>query len=367
MARGKSKKKITSTNWLDTAIEVPRDNAPSNRDRSKRQRFYRRFIVAAVILLPVSLGTNMLILGSIVNRPTVQSSPDQVDPATRAVATLAVQNWLNTPISPVPGVGQIISWDGATVQEKPVQTAQQAQQNQLPKYDIEIHTFTIADSFGSTYVASIQVAVDPLAGALAFGTPSLLPVAAVNASAFSTANPWIGLSTSSAPETVVGAVVAWANAFTSGDADALRLAVQDENGQHSYVPLFNVIDHTVVVTRGAYLPEPGADPGAPVVKSTRMVVQIQLLVQWAGAKSPTSSDKLPVITYDLLVEKVSGGAPVVVAWGSPGAGNTFTAYQNALSGRAILTTPPITVFPSPTETPEPSKEPTPVTDGTDTD
>lgn len=351
----KTKKAAAPSNWLDGAVEVPRREAPVGRDLSKRQRFYRRAIKAAIVLLPLSLLTNIFILGSNISTPSPQVSVEQVDPAARAAATIAVQAWLDSPVSPVPGIGQILSWDGAETMARPEQTEAQAQRNPLPDYDLQIHSFTIRDGLGATYVASIQVGVDPIAGALAFGTPSLMPVAITDTSAFSNSTPWMGLLVTTAPDAVSGAITAWANAFTSGDPDALRLAVQDENGKHTYVPLFNVAGHDVTVSRAAYLTEPGASVNAT---STRMVVQVKLTVQWVGAAKPTSLSQAPTITYDVLVERVGTGAPVVVAWGNPGAGATFTAYQNAQSGRAIIAPEPgRTIEPAPATSPSPSAGP----------
>lgn len=327
-------KKTAVTNWLDGAPEVPREDVTANQDRSKRQRFYRRFIVASIILLPLSLGANILILGdSIGNPPATSHSAVQLNPAGRAAATMAVQEWLDSDVSPLPGQGKILSWDGAKVQPKPVVSDDSAQAQKLPKYDIEIHSFTLEDGLHSTYTVTVQVAVDPSAGAQVLGTPSLVPVAATDASIFGNTSPWMGKVESTPPDAVKSAIKAWAKAFTSGDPDALRLAVQDDNGKHVYVPLSNVADHTVEVIHSAYIADEGSDQSKKITKSTRMISQVQLSVEWVGAPARKDNATLPKITYDLLIEKVGGGAPVIVAWGGPGTAPEFKAYQNALTGR----------------------------------
>lgn len=355
-----ARKKTSSptANWLDGATDVPREESAAGRDLVKRQRFYRRFIIAAVILLPISLVSNLLILGTVTNTPEVSSSVEQVDPVARAAATAAVEVWLDAEVSPVPGVGHILSWDGATTLDKPVQTANQAQSNPLPSYDMQTHSFTVVDTFGSTYTVSVLVAFDVDAGAVVLGTPSLIPNAPADTSALSTSSPWIGLQTTAAPAAVADAVEAWANAFTSGKPDSLRVAVQDDNAKHLYVPLFNVASHSVSLGQAAYLAEPGADTSVAVTSSSRMIVQVRMSVEWAG--SAPSTGPLPVITYDLLVLKANGGAPIVVAWGAPGTGQSFEAYQNALTNRDSVSAPPVSTTPS-TPSVTPSTEPS--TDG----
>jgi hypothetical protein len=156
--------------------------------------------------------------------------------------------------------------------------------------------------------------------------------------------------------------------YTSGDPNALRLAVQDDDGQHTYVPLSNVTNQTVVITRSAYLPTTGQTSGAAPAKNAQMVVQVTLAIQWSGVAEPQSGAKIPTITLDLLVSNAGGAAPIVVAWGGPGSGPTLTAYINALTGRSSESAQVVTPAPSETAAAEnPTDTPTGGPDSTEGD
>ena len=340
-------KKTVTDNWLDNAVEVPRAGVAANKDRSKRQRFYRRYIVAAVVLLPLALGADLLLLGSAAQKPVAAVQAPAVNIEGRAAAAVAVKKWLSSPRSPLPGRGSIVSWDGAKTIKKPAQTTDQKTQNPLPAYNLEVDSFTVIDGLGSTYTVVVQVAISATSGVLVLGTPSAIPIAATDPSAFAGATPWFGLNTAQAPEAVVTAINAWASAFTSGDPNVLRLAVQDTKGTNVYVPLSNVASKKLDIVSAAYLPDPGADPAKPTTTSTTMVVQVTLSVLWVGMPPLASGDNLPTITYDLLVHKVGTGAPIVDAWGGPGTGPTLKTHGNALSGAKSVPAPIATDAPTP--------------------
>jgi hypothetical protein len=351
------KKTAAVSNWLDTAEEVPRENTVAFVDRSKRQRFYRRFIVAAIILLPISLGTNVLAFGQMNRGAAVVVEQFTPSAEGKAAAILAVRAWLAQDISPLPGGGFFVSWDGADLVIKPVQTEAQSKSNPVPAFDIEIHHFTVVDGTGLTYSTDVSVAIDPESGAHVMSSPSAIPNApATDGGSAAGAGPWFGLSSAAPPKSVTDAITAWAKVYTSGDPDALRLAVQDSDGQHTYVPLSNVADHSITVTRSAFLPDSNAEPGTPVISSSKMIVQVTLSIRWVGAAIPQPGDKAPSITLDLLILNADGAAPIVVAWGGPGSGPTLTAYVNALNGRSIGSAGEVadtteTDSPNPTSTP----------------
>jgi len=340
-----------TSNWLDNAEEVPRANTVAHVDRSKRQRFYRRFIVATIVLLPLSLGTNLLMFGQIGAGSATVAEQFAADPEGKAAAILAVEEWLAQEISPLPAGGRLVSWDGADLVVKPVQTETQAKNNPLPAFDIETHHFTLVDGTGVTYSTDVAVAIDPKSGAHVMSSPSAIPNApATDGGSASGAGPWFGITSSTPTSSVTDAVSAWAKVYTSGDPNALRLAVQDDDGQHTYVPLSNVASQSITITRSAYLPDGDAEPGAAVAKSSKMIVQVTLAIQWVGTEAPKSGEKTPTITLDLLVSNAGGAAPIVVAWGGPGAGPTLTAYENALTGRTVATSAGTTQTTSPTPT-----------------
>lgn len=339
------------TNWLDGAVETPRPDVAANKDRTKRQRFYRRFIVFAIIALPFSLVGNFLSYGAISNN-TVAPSPEQTySPEGKNAAILAVQSWLEQPFAPLPGGGRLVSWDAGERVPKPQLTEQQQNSTPLPSYDFELHTLTVVDGLGSTYEAQVQVAVSDQLGAVVLSTPSLLPKATPDTSKVSGASPWFGASPVTSPDAVNTAIQAWAAAYTSGDPDKLRLTVQDDNGSHTYVPLYNVADADVsVVTAGRLPDENGSVSGKPKT----LLVQVKLAIRWVGQAEPGPGDKLATITYDLLVTKASTAAPQVVAWGGAGTAPSLEPYANALSGRAVAAPGTVPDQPKPTDNPSPA-------------
>tara|TARA_R110002051_G_scaffold60546_9_gene110901 strand:- start:14897 stop:16012 length:1116 start_codon:yes stop_codon:yes gene_type:complete len=332
------KNTAATSNWLDNAEEVPRVNTVAAIDRSKRQRFYRRFIIATIVLLPISLVTNVLTFGQIGTGQVEASAQYVANSEAKAAAIIAVEDWLAEEISPLPAGGRLVSWDGADLVVKPVQTDAESKKNPVPDFDIETHHFTVVDGTGVTYSADVAVAIDPATGAHVMSSPSIIPNApSADGGSVSGSAPWFGLSTATPPNSVTDAVSAWAKVYTGGEPNALRLAVQDDNGDHTYVPLSNVASQSVAITRAAYLPDEGADAGAQPSKTSKMIVQVTLTVQWEGTREPKSGEKLPTITLDLLVSNAGGAAPFVVAWGGPGSGPTLTPQINALTGRTVGT------------------------------
>jgi hypothetical protein len=134
---------------------------------------------------------------------------------------------------------------------------------------------------------------------------------------------------------VESAVEAWAKAFTSGDADSLRLAVADKEATHTYVPLFNVAAQKVAITYSSFLPDPGADPAKAVTKGDQMIAQVAFTITWNGAPPLKDGESAPAVTYDILVSDAMSASPVVVSWGGPGTGPSLKAHGNALTGRAV--------------------------------
>lgn len=324
----KKKSPSSASSWLDSAVELPRETQVVNRDRQKQQKFYRRFIIASVILFPISLVANIGLLGNSQGTEVAAVSDSETDSESRAAATIAVRAWLASTPSPVPGSGQIVSWNTAVRVDRPVQTEKQAMAIPLPLWDIDVHNFTIVDSNGQTYSVDVQIAVDTASGSHAISIPSMTPIT-VDQTFSSSVAPWYGVTISSAPDSVITAINAWSNAYTSGDAAALRQAVGDTNGEHVYVPLGGVVSHGTEVQQSAELP--AAREGD---ESSTMVVRVQLSIVWAGAPPLADGQEAPLTAFDLLIRGSNTAAPAVVAWVGPGLGLTATAYQNALDGRS---------------------------------
>lgn len=242
----------------------------------------------------------------------------------KSAAFAAVQQWLGADPSPLPG-GAIVSWNGYTIEKPP---APKPDDNTKPlTYRFETHSFTVARG-DQLFAVAVQVAVDGSASAMATSTPTLTPI--VNADVNGQIASWFGLDSVSPPEAVADAVTAWANAFTSGDPDELRRAVQDKNPDHTFVPLTGVTSvASTSITAAADVPT-----GDENVKPTQMIIRVELSVWWNGEEpaDDAQSKKPAPITYDLLIEDADTASPYVVAWGPVGSGPTLKAHGNAVTG-----------------------------------
>jgi len=115
-------------------------------------------------------------------------------------------------------------------------------------------------------------------------------------------------------------------AFTSGNTDTLRLAVGDQDISHSYIPLAQVTATDVQVAAVGYRKDVKAGDSAP--KPTQVVARVTFAIQWQGQDLGTT--KTPSrVSYDILLNRADGGAPVVVAWGGVGTGESLTEFMNA--------------------------------------
>jgi hypothetical protein len=244
--------------------------------------------------------------------------------AGKSAAFAALQNWLSGDPSPLPQ-GLIVSWNGYTVEDPP--PADPNKTTKPPTYRFETHSFTLARG-DQMFTADVQVVVDGSASAMATSTPTLTPI--LNAELTQRVESWFGFDTTTPPEEVNDAVAAWADAFTSGDPDELRRAVQDKDADHTYLPLSNVAS-VVSTTAISAADVPTGDEGK---KPTQMLVRVELRLWWAG-EEPAEDDqsKKPApITYDLLIEDADTAAPYVVAWGPVGSAPTLKAHANAMRG-----------------------------------
>src|SRR5699024_6856148 len=143
------------------------------------------------------------------------------------------------------------------------------------------------------------------------------------------------------PQVVPDVVTSWAQAFTSGDPDKLRLATGDPDGSHSYMPLSRVSlvgsDVTAVAVPKDQLTDQGKAPDNP----SSLVVRVSLALQWGSGPAEgqeSGQEQVPEssrVTYDLLLTGTDTASPRVVAWGGPGSGPGLTPYANAVTGRSL--------------------------------
>lgn len=322
-----ARRKATTSDLLwEEAEEVPRAGMPDARKLEKRQRLYRVVVWTCLLAMPIAL-IGLLSVAGRKSTPTHTVAQASLDSPGRTAATLEVNQWLAGTPQPLPG-GVILSWDGAKTQPKPT-VAKSANAGQPTRFSVEIDTFTLLDSQGRTYTACVAVAVDPRGGAAAMGGPSLIANPPAASDDWNTSGPWPGLDTSSTvPDPITQTVNGWAAAYTSGNADQLRLAVGDPSSNDSYMPLSGVKSVTATVTEIASVGKPGDD---------RMVAQVTLAILWNGQTPPTDANQgqansAPQTTLDLLIGRASTAAPVVLAWGAPGTGPSLTPYGNAITG-----------------------------------
>lgn len=350
MSRMTPKRRATRTLWEDQSVEYNTE-APSVVTAMRNERWKRIAVKAGLfVVLPVTLLTSLSTIASPTGRDTgtdVVSSTGANSSPGKSAAYAEMSRWLSSDPSPLPD-GQIVSWDGFTL--VPTPAPQAGDNGKAIDYRFELHEFTL-ERGGARFAATVQVAVNDLAGATAVGSPNLAPVAAT---AVDVDSPWFGVTSTNAPKPVAEAVSSWADAFTSGDPDELRRTVQDKSTEHAYVPLSGVseVAGTTIVTAG-FVPT-GDDKQA---KPDTLIVRVQLTVWWDGQKQSDTPGSTPEkgtakptpISYDLLVHDAQSASPVVVAWGGPGTGPELRPHGNALVGVDVSVTDPT---PAPTGTPE---------------
>lgn len=309
-------------------------------------------LACAVVSVPITAMAGAAALNGLTASSNTQSGQPVVSSPGRAAATVALAKWLTSDPAPLPG-GQVVTWDGATTIPTAVTTDDSGRTvSPTVGFVSEIDTFSVVDGASRMYTAAVQVQVDPRTNTgVAVGTPSLIPVVSSANDSWQQGGPWPGLSTTGATDTIRKTVTGWAGAYTSGDSDSLRIAVGDPDPSHMFLPLSGVDGAVADVTAAALLH--GADPSV-------MVVQVRLYLHWAGqlpltAAQQASKDR-PSVTVDLLVERANTAAPVVTAWGAPGAGPTLTRYRNAVpAANRPATSPSAQTTPTSSPTPTSSR------------
>lgn len=359
MARKQKQTKRSA--WDDPTIVVNKES-PAYVKAAQGEKWKRRALYTVAFgVLPVMaiVGAGMVAQAS--------SAPPQADPRSasavtndsegKAEAFRALQEWIASKPSPLPG-GQIVSWDGYTVEEPPAPAPDDANPTTYG-FSFENHSFTVQR--GETmWHAEVEVAVDDVVGATATATPALSPITRVDNVA--TAN-WFGLEPATPSQATSQAIAAWAAAYTGGDADALHQIIQDRNTERSYVPLTGVEELISVETIvAATLPGEDGEP-----QSDQIIARVQLRFWWEGGRpklAPNEAEESPApVTYDLLITHADTATPVVVAWGAAGEGPNLRPYQNAID--AVLTAPetPGSTDPAAGDGEQPVEDPT-VADGT---
>lgn len=329
--------------WLvETAPDVPRADLPKPFLGGRvRLRWVRGAVGASLVLVPL-LAIALIV--SLASGPQPDRSAQARTSATEPAAAAAVVTWLRRSPSPVPGGGQILTWDGET--PTPAATPEPGQE---PGPDLSTHTFTVLGGTGQMFSVSVVTATSPSVGTVTVGDPSLIPLPAAEDSADIDA--WPGLDSADPSDAVEVAVSSWARAYTSGDPATLLQATQDPDTSHSYMPLMGGVFTEVSVTDAGAVwgdAEPTDDTSPPA-----MVVRLDTRLYWL-AKGQTSApagltpDRTSPVSFDLLVQRTDTASPVVVAWGAAGSGEQLRPFQNAIVGRRLVTESAAPPAPSPT-------------------
>jgi len=303
--------------WED-AREVPSAAVPNMSAVAKRAKWMRRGVKTSLILTPILIVSTIVQLGKATPEPVVETP---VYAQGQAASRMAVEQWLHEGLSVIGG-GEILSWNGAS-------RTTAAKDQQSDPTTTEVNQFTVVDDSGQMYQVSVLSALDPIGGVKVIGEPSLIPIpsARENQTAFDSS--WGDLPSASVNDAVSSAVKAWAKAFTSGDPDALRLAVGDETPGRAYEPLYdmNLVDTSV-----------GTGAAVEVDKNTTtaktMLVRVELTMIRGVANLPTDGAASPdqglqSASYDVLIKRADTAAPAVVAWGGAGTGPQLQPYANS--------------------------------------
>ncbi|WP_162802085.1 hypothetical protein [Ornithinimicrobium murale] len=340
MAKGMKKgSAATSENWFDdgNATALPDNSVPELQAKANKNKRLSKAIWAAAVAGPVAAA---LAFGAIVvaadaktavegievtptAAPIPQLQVQEITSPGRFAATQALESWLATVPNPLPG-GRLVSWDGATEQDH-LDSDVAAGGN----IAVTLEQFTVVDGAGTAYRVTYQVGSDPVGGgASVLAGPSLQarpqPVDGIE----SDGDAWPGIESADAPPAVAQAVQTWADAYISGSPERLHLAIGDTNTDRTYVPISGASHVETSVTAGAGIE---VDKAAPTdgdeAASAEMIVRAEMRIGWEGRDSDPSP---AAIQMDLLVLRADTGAPVVVAWGAPGAGPDLTPYENAV-------------------------------------
>lgn len=327
-------KAAAPTPWLSEAEELPRADIELKDKSAKRVKMARVVIISNMVMVPIFALAGVMALPKLLETPEpVKVADNLVDSPTKTTAILAVEGWLAQNPAPLPG-GRLVSWDGVDVQATPSLTTDENTNQTIETQGLELHTMTVASGTGAAFTTQVQVGFSPFRGAQLIGKPTLIPRAPDDKTSWPNLTAWPNLTKVTKTEEIDQAVSAWVNAFTSGNPNTLRLAIGDTGANRSYVPLTQATPADIQVTDVATHAAGASSSDSTQKRPSSVVARVSFAVRWQG-QTVTTSDTLSRLSYDVLIEKADTAAPVVVAWGGAGSGETLKAYMNALEGRKI--------------------------------
>ena len=318
--------------WWGQVEETPRAGLPDADKLARRSKILRYTVIAIIALMVPLLFFNLVLIANSDAEPAPPQETYAQYEDTRAVAVAAVQAWMAREPSPLPG-GRFVSWDGATSKT----VTEESGTGESTSYEQQQHQITLS-SGTTTYRVGVLVGKSDAAGAIALSEPSLIADAPASDS-FPDLGPWPDLEDINAGQSVEAAIQAWSNAYAADDPDALRLAVGDPNGDHSYPPLTGARVSNINVVAAAARWGDDQDREEEDLPE-RMIVNVELTLTWPEQQAETGDGEEVAgeetkVAYDLLVHQANTASPTVVAWGATGQGPDLKAYQNAVSGRTL--------------------------------
>lgn len=302
--------------YVENVIEHQRADDHLVLKNQGRVRMWRYFFIAGIssglLALMGSCAVNNR-MNAVEESAQTNVTSGVSDSPGRFAATQSINQWLAGTPSPLPG-GQVQSWNGAT------QLTAATTKNETDGSEVKRETddFTLVDGYGRGYKASVQVAYTSTGQSSVISGPSLTPLVTSSNSDFAGDEIWPGMVSVSPSESVTTAVQQWAEAYTSGDAGALRQSVGDPSVQHIYVPISGVSKVTTKVIAAA------------TTKDKMQIAQVSIAPQWQGRNYGSGAQPAPMM-FDVLISGADTAAPRVVAWGSTGSGPNLKEYSNAIT------------------------------------
>lgn len=340
-----ARKKNTESLWDETTT-VPEEELVKQlkNKRQSRYKWMKRGVWLSIIMAPIlALVALMWYMDTQNPDPTPQppTSLEINDSIGKNAAITTVEAWLEGDPQPIPG-GTLISWNGYTVQKKPAIVDEESRETAagviIPKWDREIHYFSVSSSNGMLFQVTLEVDVDETLGARVEAIPFAEPLVPTVSGGWDDAGePWYGYQSAQTTPGITSSVEAWVQAYVGGNPGALRNIVGDPNENHFYLPMSGIQKATVTVERVAY--KPSDDPSAGVEKNPDTVLaRIKVALLWKG-QVQKDSEAYAIYNLDLLIENADTASPRVVAWGGPGTGASLKRYGNAVVGVTIETIP----------------------------
>ena len=326
--RAGRKRADNADDWWDLPDTVSAPDAATVQRGRRWRRLITGYVWAAVILLPLALLAVFLLAGrALTPDPT---GPDTAVSGTeeQAQAQVALERWIGQDPSPLPG-GRVVALIDATNQ-----TPAPTHPGETVDYRIATYRFVVADSRQTLYTTGVQLAITP-DGPVLLAQPALLPIPA-GTSTQGGQWPWPGVEAGTPQPAYPAAVNAWLAGYTSGDPAALKQVVGDPDPNRSYLPLSGVTLSSPSIGPVGWLwgedQTRGQDP-----LPHQALLRVTVGAAWAG-QTAAPGGTVPTLSYDLLLDKADTAAPVILAWGSPGA--PLVEYGNAVVGRTLPTSSP---------------------------